>query len=148
MSHVLSRTTQWQISSTPSPGIHSHCSLVTTRRAHVKLHTQPHHVDSASRPFTCGIFGGGSLPRNAATHSRHVEDSTRPVMGHPLIDNPRIIVTSSWVTIISPYGRWKELVFGLHLSTIVMMAVALNTGMPRSMMLVIASRLTCRRRGR
>jgi hypothetical protein len=100
-----------------------------------------------SRPFTLGTFTGGSLPRNATTHLRHIEDSIRLVTGRPLIDNPRIIAMSSRVTVISPHGRWKEWVFDLHLSTIAVMAVALNTSMPRPTMLVIASRLALQRRG-
>jgi hypothetical protein len=101
----------------------------------------------ASRPFTLGTFTGGFLPRNATTHSRHVEDSIRLVIGRPLINIPRIIAMSSRVTVISPHGRWKEWVSDLHLSTIAVMAVALNTSMPRLTMLVIANRLALQRRG-
>jgi hypothetical protein len=100
----------------------------------------------ASRPFTLGTFSGDSL-RNVATRSRHVEDSTRPMMSRHLIDNPKIVTTSLRVTVISPHGRWKESVSSLHLSTIIVMVVALNTGMPGPMMLVIDSKLACRRRG-
>jgi hypothetical protein len=82
-----------------------------------------------SHPFTLGNFAGGSKPMNPTTLSRHVDDSTWPVMGHPLIGNPRITATSATVIVISSHDRWKDSVFGLHLSTITVMAVVLNTGM-------------------
>jgi hypothetical protein len=49
---------------------------------------------SASHPFMPDTFAGGSRPRKSATLLRHVAESTRPMTGRPLIDNPRIIPTS------------------------------------------------------
>jgi hypothetical protein len=102
------KTARWQICHTQA--LAYRVTLASSALGGHSWNSSRTHVTRtpASHPFTPSTFDGGSLPRNVATRSRHVEDSTQSVMGHPSINNPRIIVSSSRVTVISPHGKWKE----------------------------------------
>ena len=67
-----------------------------------------------TRPCLPGLGSRSGLPRNSSTRARHPSETAGPITGLPRIGNPSSMATSCKVIVISPHGRWKLCVSGLH----------------------------------